>query len=292
MIGLLGFGSSVVVLGGFGGATMNPRSGRPWQNILISFAGPAIGFLLSVVLALIFVRSHFLMTDRMMSEWIPMMIWANRAWAIFNLIPILPLDGGNILRQGTAWFLTNRTSFQISVWVSMALALVLTVFGLAQRNFFMAAIAGCFAVLGLEIRSARTLTIDDVAMSMWEVTRPDVDIARVRDRLLPVLRGEVDLASRLALNPTADEEPPRIRILPRRSATATLIEVRAQDRRGLVWTVCREIVEAGHSIRSAHLSTYGTEARDVFYVVDADQGRPLDDDAALAVRTAIAEALQ
>jgi [protein-PII] uridylyltransferase len=119
-----------------------------------------------------------------------------------------------------------------------------------------------------------------------------VDIARVRDRLLPVLRGEMDLAGRLALNPSADEDQPRVRVLPRRSETATLIEVRAQDRRGLVWTVCREIAAAGHSIRSAHLSTYGTEARDVFYLVDADDESPLDDDAALAVRTAIADALR
>ena len=95
----------------------------------------------------------------------------------------------------------------------------LLTFALRDRPGIMAAIAGCFAVLGLEIRSARTLTIDDVAMSMWEVTRPDVDIARVRERLLPVLSGEVDLSDRLALNPSADEEPPRIRILPRRSQT-------------------------------------------------------------------------
>jgi [protein-PII] uridylyltransferase len=168
----------------------------------------------------------------------------------------------------------------------------LLTFVLSDRPGIMAAIAGCFALLGLEIRSARTLTLDHAAMSMWEVTRPDVDIARVRDRLLPVLRGEVDLAGRLALKPSADEEPPRVRILPRRSETATLVEVRAQDRRGLVWTVCREIAEAGHSIRSAHLSTYGSEARDVFYVVDATDGRPLDDDAAIAVRAAIADALQ
>ena len=168
----------------------------------------------------------------------------------------------------------------------------LLTFGLRDRPGIMAAIAGSFALLGLEIRSARTLTVDDIAMSLWEVTRADVDIARVRDRLLPVLRGEMDLAGRLALNASADEEQPRVRVLPRRSETATLIEVRAQDRRGLVWTVCREIAAAGHSIRSAHLSTYGTEARDVFYLVDADNGRPLDDDAALAVRTAIAEALR
>ena len=168
----------------------------------------------------------------------------------------------------------------------------LLTFVLRDRPGLMAAIAGCFAVLGLEIRSARSVTVGDAAMSLWEVTRADVDVARIRERLLPVLRGEVDLTGRLALSPAADEEPPRVRILPRRSETATLIEVRAQDRRGLVWTVCREIAEAGHSIRSAHLSTYGSEARDVFYVVDAVDGRPLDDDSALAVRTAIAEALQ
>jgi len=187
---------------------------------------------------------------------------------------------------------TDLGSDEIRISVQTHRGGSLLTFVLSDRPGIMAAIAGCFALLGLEIRSARTLTIDHAAMSMWEVTRPDVDIARIRDRLLPVLRGEVDLASRLALNFTADEEPPRIRILPRRSETATLIEVRAQDRRGLVWTVCRQIADAGHSIRSAHLSTYGSEARDVFYVVDATDGRPLDDDAALAVRVAIADALQ
>jgi [protein-PII] uridylyltransferase len=166
----------------------------------------------------------------------------------------------------------------------------LLTFVLRDRPGIMAAIAGCFALMGLEIRSARTLTVGDAAMSLWEVTRPDVDIARVRERLVPVLNGEVDLAGRLALNHSDDAVPPRIRILPRRSQTATLFEVRAQDRRGLVWTVCNEIAGYGHSIRSAHLSTYGSEARDVFYVVDVD-GQPLDDDAAMELRTDIAQAV-
>jgi [protein-PII] uridylyltransferase len=79
-------------------------------------------------------------------------------------------------------------------------------------------------------------------------------------------------------------------LLHQRSETATLLEVRAHDRRGLVWAVCRAIRELGHSIRSAHLSTYGAEARDVFYVVDAD-AQPLDDGAAERLRDAIASAL-
>ena len=166
----------------------------------------------------------------------------------------------------------------------------LLTFALQDRPGIMAAIAGCFALLGMEIRSARTLTIGDVAMSMWEVSRAEVDGARVRERLIPILNDEIDLEERLALKPTPDAVPSRIRVLPRRSQTATLLEVRAHDRRGLVWTVCREIAGRGCSIRSAHLSTYGTEARDVFYVVDGD-GLPLDDDAALQLRLDIAASL-
>jgi [protein-PII] uridylyltransferase len=45
-----------------------------------------------------------------------------------------------------------------------------------------------------------------------------------------------------------------------------------------------------HSIRSAHLSTYGAEARDVFYVVDAS-GEPLGDGEAERMRAAVESAL-
>jgi [protein-PII] uridylyltransferase len=158
----------------------------------------------------------------------------------------------------------------------------------------MAGVAGGLALLGLEIRSARSATIGEAAISLWEVTRPDVDVAKVRERLRLVLDGEVDLAARLALSPpqdaTRDTGPARVTILHQRSETASLLEVRAQDRRGLVWTVCTTIFGLGHSIRSAHLSTYGAEARDVFYVVDA-HGKPLADPEAEEMRAAVAAAL-
>jgi [protein-PII] uridylyltransferase len=158
-----------------------------------------------------------------------------------------------------------------------------------DRPGLMEMIAGGLAVLGLEIRSARTVTVGDAAASMWEVTRADVDVAKVRERLKPILAGDVDLAARLALSPSPDAVPPRVTLLHQRSETATLVEVRAHDRRGLVWAVCRAIRELGHSIRSAHLSTYGAEARDVFYVVDSD-ARPLGDEAAERLRVAVAAA--
>lgn len=160
----------------------------------------------------------------------------------------------------------------------------------ADRPGVMADIAGGLALAGLAIRSARTVTTGDAAVSLLEVSRPDVDAARLTERLRPAMAGELDLAGRLELTSIPDAPDARVRLLARLSETATLVEVRAQDRRGLVWTVCDQIASLGLSIRSAHMSTYGDEVRDVFYVVDS-QGHPVDADAATALRDGLAAAL-
>lgn len=141
MIAALGFGRSVVVLGGFGGMTMNARNARPWQNVLISLAGPVAGFLLSVLIRALYLRSEFMQTDRFFSVWSQQLVDANFWWAIFNLIPIYPLDGGQIFRNLTMMFTSDRTSFVVTTWVSMILAGLLIVWGLFGGNFFMASIA-------------------------------------------------------------------------------------------------------------------------------------------------------
>lgn len=69
-----------------------------------------------------------------------------------------------------------------------------------------------------------------------------------------------------------------------------MLEVRALDRRGLIYLVARAAHAAGASIRSAHVSTYGAEVREVFYLVDGS-GDPLDPTAADHVREAVVSAL-
>jgi [protein-PII] uridylyltransferase len=141
----------------------------------------------------------------------------------------------------------------------------------------MADLAGGLALAGLQIRSARVLTQRGVASSLWETTRAEVDPAGLQMRLRKVLDGSLDLASRLSVPSGGDRVPPIVTVLPVLSPTATVIEVRARDRRGLVWSVCRSISAAGWEIRSAHLSTFGPEARDVFYVVDGADGASPDE---------------
>ena len=153
----------------------------------------------------------------------------------------------------------------------------------------LARLAGALALAGVDLQSLRTVTRDGTAVSLWETPRTGLDVAALTERIRPALDGAVDLDLRLD-RPAKGDDNPRVRLLERPHATATLVEVHALDRRGLIYLVARAITAAGGSIRSAHVSTYGSEVRDVFYVVGVDGG-PLDASAAEGVRAAVDGAL-
>jgi [protein-PII] uridylyltransferase len=69
-----------------------------------------------------------------------------------------------------------------------------------------------------------------------------------------------------------------------------VLEVRAHDRPGLLFTVTRVLAAEGLDVRSARVETLGAEVVDAFYVTDRG-GRPLVPDRAEAVRRAVEEAL-
>jgi [protein-PII] uridylyltransferase len=62
--------------------------------------------------------------------------------------------------------------------------------------------------------------------------------------------------------------PPRVVIDNRASNSYTVLEVNGRDRPGLLHDVTSAISEQGLQIGSAHVSTYGVRAVDVFYVKD------------------------
>jgi UTP:GlnB (protein PII) uridylyltransferase len=61
------------------------------------------------------------------------------------------------------------------------------------------------------------------------------------------------------------------------SERRSVVEVDAADTRGLLYRVTRAMSEAGWDIHSARISTLDGEARDAFYVTDAEGNKlPLD----------------
>lgn len=145
-------------------------------------------------------------------------------------------------------------------------------------------IAGALAVAGASIVDARihTLTNGRALDTFWiqDATGEAFD-APHRLAKLPVLIEQA-LAGQLGLAAAMDRSaaalmgrrmraihvPPRVVVDNRASNTHTVIEVNGRDRPGLLHDVTDAISRQGLQIASAHVTTYGVRAVDVFYVKD------------------------
>jgi Zn-dependent protease len=88
-----------VELHGMGGTT-SWSAARPLsipRRIAISLAGPGAGFALWAVVRAIGPErfASVTMGDRLYAD----LVWVNLGWGVMNLVPMLPLDGGNVLLE-------------------------------------------------------------------------------------------------------------------------------------------------------------------------------------------------
>ncbi|MEU9100275.1 [protein-PII] uridylyltransferase [Streptomyces sp. NPDC048361] len=151
--------------------------------------------------------------------------------------------------------------------------------------------AGVLALHRLTVRTAelRAVELPDpvggpVLLLQWRVAAEYGALpqaARLRADLVRALDGSLDIEARLAERAAAyprrhggQAPPPRVTVAPSASRHATVIEVRAQDVPGLLHRIGHALETAGVRVRSAHVSTLGSNAVDAFYVTDGD-GVPL-----------------
>jgi Zn-dependent protease len=89
-----------VELHGMGGVTWwsNQVGLSPWRSIVVSVCGPLVGIVLGG-LAYAYVGSMAEAPPELTRYALSSFIWVNLGWGLFNLVPVLPLDGGNILRS-------------------------------------------------------------------------------------------------------------------------------------------------------------------------------------------------
>jgi len=106
------------------------------------------------------------------------------------------------------------------------------------------------------------------------------------------LREEIRKLKREPARLRAVTVPPRVVIDNHASNTHTVIEVNGRDRPGLLHDVTAAISDQGLQIASAHITTYGVRAVDVFYVKDVF-GLKVENDRKLAtLRQALETALE
>ncbi len=152
-------------------------------------------------------------------------------------------------------------------------------------------LADVAAVLGLQrasIRGARAWTHDGVAVSQWHVADAEPEPGVLRQRYEGIIGGRVDPAARLRLG--ADALAPSVVVRAGAATGATVLEVRAKDRPGVLFHVLRALATLDITVRSAHVDTLGPQVVDVFYLQEASAGVLSDlraAQAAHAVRAAL-----
>lgn len=107
---------------------------RPWQELLVALAGPAVNV---VIAALLFVG--LLATGNL--SWpslsaiesgplLERLMYTNVSLVLFNLIPAFPMDGGRVLRAGLAMYLNYALATRIAAGLGQAVAVVFGFVGL------------------------------------------------------------------------------------------------------------------------------------------------------------------
>ncbi|MEL6105049.1 MAG: site-2 protease family protein [Planctomycetota bacterium] len=168
-----------IVLYHFGGLAIPTGSLSPGRSIsrigereqlIISFAGPALQIAAAIVLALIVKLAGYQVAiflhmpvylDRIPTmangEMIPsqglyalvsFFVYPSIVWALLNLVPVWPLDGGHIARSIVV--MTGGTIAQ-SLWISVISAGALALYALRYQEPMMAVFFGTFAFMSYQM---------------------------------------------------------------------------------------------------------------------------------------------
>lgn len=146
---------SRVVLVGMGAMTIPDGESNGWKGVRLSLAGPAAGFLLAFAAYYGFAPAKNLpfwdyvlgsgyIADGTLWPYLQLiLVKIGIFWGIFNLLPILPMDGGHALRDFLTTFMRPYKANAIATRVSVAVAIPL-IFLLFKVGFTFGAILVAF----------------------------------------------------------------------------------------------------------------------------------------------------
>ncbi|HEY8615437.1 [protein-PII] uridylyltransferase [Phenylobacterium sp.] len=155
-------------------------------------------------------------------------------------------------------------------------------------------------VVGARVFTSRTGQALDVFYIQDVTGQPFGDqnpraLDRLADALAAAARGEPvrgEAARKTDLGRTAAFAiTPTVMLDNEASETSTVVEASGRDRPGLLAALARTLADAGCSIVSAHIDSYGERAVDAFYVVDANGRKLADARKRNALKTALLAAL-
>jgi Zn-dependent protease len=132
---------TLYAMGGLTSWTDDRKAISPVQSICISLAGPLSGLLLG---GLVFLLKPFYAGDSFLIRVaIADLLWANIAWSLFNLLPIIPLDGGHIVESLEEWW-RGKSENLASTILSIAVAAAVCLWAFTTQSSWVAFLTAWF----------------------------------------------------------------------------------------------------------------------------------------------------
>ncbi len=146
-----------------------------------------------------------------------------------------------------------------------------------DRSGLLSLVSGVLNVLRLDVRSARTKTVNDCAVMQWvaiaDPYAPEVTEDILKSQIMLAIQDDRALAERIQSRisaytklPTIPVPPPVVETFTDGATDATIIEIRTHDRPALLFNIGDVITQCNVDIRSAIVTTLGAEAIDTLYL--------------------------
>jgi Zn-dependent protease len=122
-----------IVLQWLGGVTFAEGGLTPARSLIVSLAGPLTGLLLIGLPALVIGHGALDGTSTWASV-LNQVVWVNIVWSVFNLLPVLPLDGGQVT-AAALHFAVGPRNMRITHMISAAIAGVGIAYGITHPAY-------------------------------------------------------------------------------------------------------------------------------------------------------------
>jgi Zn-dependent protease len=123
---IFGLGPAAILLHGFGGVTRFRAPEKSWHAFVTALAGPSAGLLLGLVA---FCILRVAPVSDPVAGVLGIVATINIFWSLFNLLPMLPLDGGNMLLHALQMAFAPGTAVTVARVVSVVVAIAAGVAG-------------------------------------------------------------------------------------------------------------------------------------------------------------------
>jgi membrane-associated protease RseP (regulator of RpoE activity) len=168
--------SSYIVLYHFGGLSISdgadawrrPARLRHWDQVIISAAGPVFQMAFGLLVAAIAIAMGLTLgtTSSLLSGWIPLpegeapsnaalmaiidaSVYMSIFWALLNLLPVLPLDGGRIA-QGLIGQYQRNSGLQEATVLSIVVSALVALYGFRNDQPALGMFFAIFAILNVQ----------------------------------------------------------------------------------------------------------------------------------------------